>query len=93
MLSLVPEESSHDPTLAIDSEWQRLLGVRRIKQGVDCAVPALLSLEVSLNVHTSNRGHSNHVAFVFGVGVFQFWMNWWPVVTAPGIPATTISEG
>ena len=41
MLSLVPEESSNDPTLVIDSEWQRLLGVRRIKRGVECAVPAL----------------------------------------------------
>jgi len=29
--------------------------------------PALLRLEVSFNVHTSNRGHSNHVAFVFRV--------------------------
>src|SRR5439155_25713427 len=25
--------------------------------------PALLRLEVSLNVHTSNRGHPNHVTF------------------------------
>src|SRR5678816_2645400 len=41
LLSLVPEESSHDPTLVINSEWQRVSGAGRIEGGIDGAVRIL----------------------------------------------------